>query len=142
MTEKLDPEQKNPAYLCGRLFAEYEGLQYQAQGEVNASVKDRYYALASTYPPIAFPKLVDLGNKHLRKLRRDKMGAAISIERRIQELSLLLEQTAGYKYPSMLSLEDQGRFALGYHHQKAESMAQAKARNEEKERLKANGEEN
>jgi CRISPR-associated protein Csd1 len=140
MTEELDPAQKNPAYLCGRLFAEYEGLQYQAQGELNATIKDRYYALASTYPALAFPKIQDLGNKHLHKLRRDKRGAAVSIEQRIHDLHVLLEQTSDYKFPSTLNLEDQGRFALGYHHQRAHSIAQAKAKREEKQR-DANGEE-
>lgn len=141
MTEVLDLAQRNPAYLCGRMLAEYEGLQYTAQGDVNASVADRYYSLASAYPALAFPKLEDLGKKHLRKLQRDNRGAAVAIEQRIQELHLLLEQAADYKFPSMLNLEDQGRFALGYHHQRAHSRAQAKARKEEKQRRETNGEE-
>lgn len=141
MTEALDPEQRNSAYVCGRLLAEYEGLQRKAQGDLNASVIDRYYALASAYPAIAFPKLKDLGNKHLRKLRRDDRAAAVAIDQRIQDLHVLLEQAAGYKFPSMLSLEDQGRFALGYHHQRSYSIAQARARKEEKQRQENNGEE-
>lgn len=146
MTENLDPEQRNPAYLCGRLFAEYESLQstaFREAGEsaVNVSVADRYYGLASTYPAVAFPKMAVLGKKHLRKLQRDKKGAAVAIDQRIQDLHVLLEQEAGYKFPSILSLEDQGRFALGYYHQRAHSIAQAQARKEEKQRREANGEE-
>lgn len=138
MTENLDPAQTNPAYVCGRLLAEYEGLQYRAfrsagESQVNVSVADRYYSLASTYPAIAFPKVEVLGKKHLRKLQRENRGAAIAIEQRLQELYLQLEKTSGYRYPAMLSLEDQGRFALGYHHQRAHSFAQAKARKESKE---------
>ena len=134
MTESLDPDQWNPAYICGRLLAEYEGLQHKASGEtkVNLSVADRYYSLASTNPKIAFPKIVDLGMKHLRKLRRDHPGAAFAIDQRIQELCGSLEQQAGRCFPAMLNLEDQGRFALGYHHQRAHSMAQAKANKEAK----------
>ncbi|HET6842581.1 MAG TPA: type I-C CRISPR-associated protein Cas8c/Csd1 [Candidatus Angelobacter sp.] len=147
MTEELDPGQTNAAYLCGRLFAEYEGLQSTAfraagESEVNVSIADRYYGLASTYPAIAFPKIETLGKKHLRKLQRENRGAAVSIEQRIQELHILLEKAAGYAFPSMLSLQDQGRFALGFYHQKAHSMMQAKARKEEKERRGSNGEEN
>jgi CRISPR-associated protein Csd1 len=130
MTESLDTGQRNPAYICGRLLAEYEGLQYRASGDtkVNLSVADRYYSLASTNPKIAFPRVVDLGQKHLRKLRRDGPGAAVAIEQRIQELCEII----GFVFPPMLSLEDQGRFALGYHHQRAQSMAQAKASKEAK----------
>lgn len=136
MTESLDPEQKNSAYLCGRLLAEYEGLQYNAfrsagESKVNLSVADRYYSLASTNPAIAFPRIEDLGKKHLRKLQRDNLGAAIAIEQRLQELHGLLEQAAGYRFPSMLNLDQQGRFALGYHHQRAYAMAHAKAKKEE-----------
>lgn len=138
MTESLDPAQTNAAYVCGRLLAEYEGLQYSAfrsagESPVNVSVADRYYSLASTYPAIAFPKVEVLGKKHLRKLQRLNHGAAVAIDQRLQELHLLLEKAAGYRFPSMLSLEDQGRFALGYHNQRAHSFAQAKARKESKE---------
>jgi CRISPR-associated protein Csd1 len=143
MTENLDPEQRNPAYLCGRLFAEYESLQstaFREAGEsaVNVSVADRYYGLASTYPAIAFPKMAVLGKKHLRKLQRDKKGAAVAIDQRIQELHLGIEQSGGYKFPRMLSLEDQGRFSLGYYHQRAHSIAQAIAKKQEKQQQEGN----
>ena len=146
MTEALDAGQKNPAYLCGRLFAEYEGLQsaaYRSAGEseVNVSVADRYYGLASSYPAVAFPKMEVLGKKHMRKLQRENRGAAVAIDQRIQELHVLLEQAAGYRFPPMLTLEDQGRFALGYHHQRSYSIAQARAKKEEKQRRDNNGEE-
>jgi len=150
MSENLDPEQKNKAYLCGRLLAEYEGLQYNAfrsagESKVNLSVADRYYSLASTYPSIAFPRIEELGKKHLRKLQRDNRGAAIAIEQRLQDLHGLLEKAAGYRFPSMLNLDEQGRFALGYHHQRAHSMSQARARKEalaEKENQQLQEEEN
>lgn len=127
MSEVLDPNLNHPAYICGRLLALYDGLQYQAQGEVGVNVSDRYYSLASTYPALAFPKLSDLGLKHLKKLRRDNRGAAVNIEKEIQEIHTLLA-ASGAKFPPQLSLEDQGRFAIGYHHQRAESMARATVR--------------
>jgi CRISPR-associated protein Csd1 len=129
MSEKLDPNLNHAAYLCGRLLALYDGLQYQAQGEVNANVSDRYYSLASTNPVVAFPKLNDLSLKHLRKLRRDKRGAAVNIEKEIEEIFGRL----GVVFPGPLSLEDQGRFAIGYHHQRADNMARASARKQERQ---------
>src|SRR5439155_7847317 len=132
MTEQLDPSLNHPAYLCGRLLAVYDGLQYSAQGEVNATVSDRYYSLASTYPELAFPKLTDLSLKHLKKLRRDSRGAAVNIEKEIQEIHQQLA-ASGARFPPQLSLEDQGRFAIGYHHQRPENVAKAIARKQERQ---------
>jgi CRISPR-associated protein Csd1 len=126
MPEALDPDLKHPAYLCGRLLAVYEALQYRA-GEVKVTVADRYYGMASTHPQAAFPKLEMLSHAHLRKLRRDNPGAAVNIEREISGIVA----TVGGVFPPFLSLEDQGRFVIGFHHQKAENArraAEAKAR--------------
>lgn len=133
MNEALDSGQSEPAYLCGRLLAIYDSLQYQAQGELNMTVADRYYSLASTNPTAAFPRVDDLGQKHLRKLRRDKRGVMIAVERDIQQIHQLLADKCGARFPGPLSLEDQGRFAIGFHHQRAESMARAAARKQENE---------
>jgi CRISPR-associated protein Csd1 len=133
MEERLDPAQHHPAYLCGRLMAVYESLQYTASGEVNQTVADRYFSLASTYPAQAFPKLEDLGNKHLRKLRRDNRGAMVRIGETIDQLHLQIEQASGYRFPGPLDIESQGRFALGYHHQRAHNMAEAKAHKNQKQ---------
>jgi CRISPR-associated protein Csd1 len=136
MKEDLDNGQMHPAYLCGRLLAVYENLQYQAstagqakdeKKNVNVTVADRYYALASTCPQIAFPKIVELGQKHLRKLRRDKPGAAFSIKQLIEELQEALGNSGGYKFPAQFSLEDQGRFSLGFYHQSAATRTAAMA---------------
>ena len=141
MTESLDPGQKHEAYLCGRLMAVYESLQYTASGNVNQTVADRYFGLASTYPGLAFPKLEDLGNKHLRKLRGENRGAMFRIGQEIDQLHLEIEQASGFKFPAALDLDGQGRFALGYHHQRAHQMAQAQARKIAKEE-QANSETN
>ena len=132
MSEALDHALNHPAYLCGRLLALYDGLQFQAQGEVSANVSDRYYSLASTYPALAFPKVIDLGLRHLKKLRRDKRGAAVNIEKEIQEIYVRLAEV-GAVFPPALSLENQGRFAIGYHHQRAESIARGIAKKQERQ---------
>ena len=129
MPEVLDARERHPAYLCGRLLAVYESVQYSSSGEtkVNQTVADRYYSLASTYPAQAFPRLADLGQKHLRKLRRDKRGAMVRLEQQIQEILGQIERTAGCRFPASLDLDGQGRFVLGYHHQRAEHVVAAKA---------------
>jgi CRISPR-associated protein Csd1 len=130
MPPQLDEGPQEAAYLCGRLLAVYESLQYQAHGrEVNQTVADRYYALASTYPALAFPKLEDLGQKHLRKLRRpETFGTAVNISKEIDQLCLAIENAAGFRFPGGLDLIGQGRFALGYHHQRAHQFEQARNR--------------
>jgi len=129
MSEGLDPTCPNPAYVCGRLMAEFESLQRaSSESEVNSSVLDRYFALASTYPAVAFPKIESLAQKHLRKLRRDNPPAAYAIDRRLQELHALLRPTNAGAFPGKLGLEGQGLFALGYYHQKARSRTQAQER--------------
>jgi CRISPR-associated protein Csd1 len=129
MPEVLDLQERHEAYLCGRLLAVYESVQYNSAGEtkVNQTVADRYYSLASTRPALAFPRLADLGQKHLRKLRRDKRGAMVALERQIQDILGQIERAAGCRFPASLDLDGQGRFVLGYHHQRADHVAAAKA---------------
>ncbi len=56
MGAELNEAESHPAYLCGRLLAMFDGLQYAASGSnLNQTVADRYYTLASTYPQLAFP---------------------------------------------------------------------------------------
>jgi CRISPR-associated protein Csd1 len=129
MSEGLDTSCTIPAYICGRMMAEFESLQRSSSAsDVNSSVLDRYFALASTYPAVAFPKIESLGQKHLRKLRRDNPPAAYAIDTRLQELHNLLQPNTGGAFPSKLGIEGQGLFALGYYHQKARSRVQAQDR--------------
>jgi len=113
MTEALNPESQDPAYLCGRLFAVFDRLQYLALGSVNAGVVERFYASASTTPSLVMGRLFRNAQFHLAKA---KEGAAENVRKDFEGLSTAL----GIKFPSSLSLEQQGRFALGYYHQKAD----------------------
>ncbi len=138
MSEGLDPTCTIPAYVCGRLMAEFENLQSTTTrkaggGDVNSTVTDRFFSLASTYPAAAFSKIVDLGQKHLKKLRGMDKGAAYAIEKKLMEIENLLQPDRNGPYPSNLSLEEQGLFALGYYHQKAWSIAQARDRKQSNE---------
>jgi CRISPR-associated protein Csd1 len=132
MEENLDIAQKHEAYLCGRLLAVYESLEYSASGEISRTVSDRYYALASSRPERIFPRLHVLGNRHLRKLRRSRHGAMVSLARDIDELHLAIERACAFRFPKVLDLDGQGRFALGYHHQRAYQIQQAQASKQDK----------
>ena len=110
----LDTTNTNPGYLLGRLFAVLEKIQEEASPGLNATIRDRFYGSASSTPVTAFPHLMKLKNHHLAKL--ENRGRAVNLEKQIGEIVDKLE--AGNSFPSHLSLADQGRFAVGYYHQR------------------------
>ncbi|THG83810.1 type I-C CRISPR-associated protein Cas8c/Csd1 [Pseudomonas sp. A-1] len=110
----LDKEASNPGYRLGRLFAVLEGAQRAALGgQVNATIRDRYYGAASATPATVFPMLLRNTQNHLAKLRKERPGLAVNLERDIGEIIDGLQS----HFPRSLRLEDQGRFAIGYYHQ-------------------------
>lgn len=110
----LDKDASNPGYRLGRLFAVLEGAQRAALGDkVNATIRDRYYGAASATPATVFPMLLRNTQNHLAKLRKDKPGLAVNLERDIGEIIDGMQS----QFPRSLRLEDQGRFAIGYYQQ-------------------------
>jgi len=110
----LDKQASNPGYRLGRLFAVLEGAQHNALGgKVNATIRDRYYGAASATPAMVFPMLLRNTQNHLGKLRKEKPGLAVTLEKEISEIIDGLPP----QFPRSLRLEDQGRFAIGYYHQ-------------------------
>ena len=124
----LDRDNVNPAYLLGRLFAVYEGAQSAALPGLNATIKDRYFGAASSTPASVFPLLERGSAAHLASLRkRDKGGLAHWFDR---EIDTILSGMDG-SFPRSLRLEDQGRFAIGYHHQRGTRHASRETPREE-----------
>lgn len=107
----LDPENHSPAYRLGRLFATLEKVQEEASPGLNATIRERYYGAASSTPVSVFTTLLRLKNHHLAKLTN--RGRAINFERLIGEIMGGLSD-----FPRHLTLPEQGRFALGYYHQR------------------------
>lgn len=110
----LNTESRNQAYLLGRLFAVLERIQYQALGELNAGIADRYYGSASAVPFSVFPRLLSGAKHHLSRLRKDKAGMAVNLDKDLGEIIAMLPET----FPRHLSIDEQGRFAIGYYQQK------------------------
>ncbi|MCU0835091.1 MAG: type I-C CRISPR-associated protein Cas8c/Csd1 [Chromatiaceae bacterium] len=106
----LDPDNPSPAYRMGRLFAALEKIQEEASPSLNATIRDRYYGAASGTPVAVFPALLRLKNHHLGKLNP---GRSVNLERLLGEI---LSEV--HDFPTHLSMPDQGRFALGYYHQR------------------------
>lgn len=115
LTEKeflpmLDPGSTNSAYRLGRLFATLEKIQEEASPGLNATIRDRYYGAASSSPVSVFTTLLRLKNAHLKKI---SVGRALWFEKLLGEILSSLND-----FPKHLTLSDQGRFALGYYHQR------------------------
>lgn len=120
----LDESNNNPAYLLGRLFAVLENIQRNALGDkVNATITDKYYASASTVPYSVYPRLLSGSKHHLSRIRKDKPGLAFSIEKELGEIMAKLPT----EFPRHFSIENQGRFSIGYYHQKNARFAQSEA---------------
>jgi CRISPR-associated protein Csd1 len=132
ITVSLDPTNTQVPYLLGRLFAVLERVQAVAQGDLNATIRDRYFGAASASPTLVFPRLLKLSMHHESKLKGEKPGLAIYFDRQKAEIIDVLPAGA---FPSSLDLEGQGLFAIGYYHQKQHRKAVApEATPEEEER--------
>lgn len=109
----LDKENKNSAYLCGRLFAVMEKVQEDSSGgELNKTIKDAYFAAASGTPAAVLAKLLKKTQYHVKKI--SNKGRQIKYEKLIASIMNDFQGTM----PTRLGLEDQGRFMLGYYQQR------------------------
>jgi CRISPR-associated protein Csd1 len=70
-----------------------------------------------------FSRLLKGAQAHLGKLRKEKPGAYVALQTRLEGI---MGNLSGF--PKVLTLEEQGWFSLGYYHQRAWDRAQAKAR--------------
>ena len=110
LTVSLNPDSTNIPYTLGRLFCVLEAIQSSANPGINATIKDKYFNSASAIPSRVFPMLINLAQKHLRKLEK---GWSISYSKQLTDLTAKLGET----FPDRLSLPQQGAFQLGYYHQ-------------------------
>jgi len=119
---QLEISNTTPAYLCGRLFAELEAIQRAAMSNANTTIADRFFGTASSAPASVFGRLIRGAQNHLGKLRKEKRAAYEALQQRLEEIQQQLPE-----FPAVLSLKEQGLFALGYYHQRAADRAGAKA---------------
>jgi CRISPR-associated protein Csd1 len=115
MTE-LDLANRDPAYLCGRLFAVLEDIQHQAIPGAKATLIDRFFGSASAAPASVFGVLMRNAQPHLAKLRKDpkKQSAYNGLQEELESVARHLEE-----FPRVLNMRQQAVFSLGYYHQRA-----------------------
>jgi CRISPR-associated protein Csd1 len=118
----LNPENRQPAYLAGRIFATLEDLQLsaaRARGDqaLNVTFADRYLGRAVTSPAVALVAGQRDAQAWLKRLRRDRPAWAYKAEERLDELFAQLAEAGGVPHGAVLA--DQMAFILGYHQQRA-----------------------
>lgn len=121
----LDLENSEPAYRYGRLLAVLADVQEAAIGK--AAIIDRFYGTASSAPASVFGRLLRGAQPHLSKLERDRPGVAYVLNQRLEEVIAGIDG-----FLPTLTLEQQGLFALGFYHQRANDRAERKAAAERK----------
>jgi len=126
--EEMDPTNKNPGYLLGRLMAVIERMQQVALGDVGATVVDRYFSGASATPQTVFPRLMKGYRHHAAKAKDNSStsGTARWLEKQTDEIMVDI-----HAFPASLSLEDQGLFIIGYHHMRHDLWTSKKDRDEQ-----------
>jgi CRISPR-associated protein Csd1 len=117
---ELDESNRDSAYVCGRLLAVLEQAQRAALPGVNETIVDRFYGTASSAPASVFGRLLRGVQPHLARLERDRRGAWVGIQKRLEEVQSHLSG-----FPKTLTLEQQGLFALGYYHERARRWTKA-----------------
>ena len=110
MKKELDEQNESKAYLCGRLFALICQLQYKAHDgkDVNSSIRDRFFASASSNPSRTMSILL---TKYVPIYQKKTKGAYTKV---ITEIAARIEH-----FPEKLTLTERGEFALGYYYQYA-----------------------
>lgn len=108
----IDKTNNNPGYLCGRLAAVLEKVQDDANS--GNTIRTRYMSAASATPSAVFPAMLNLSVHHSEKLNE---GGRIHYEQLKQEI---MDKLPADGFPAHLDLNDQGRFFVGYYHQRAD----------------------
>ena len=120
----LDKSNTNQGYLCGRLFAVLDKIQEDANGI--SSIRERYMNAASATPASVFATIINLSSHHMEKLTND--GKKIFFEKMKQEI---IDKIPASGFPAHLDLQDQGRFFIGYYHQRQEFFTKKEEENKE-----------
>lgn len=134
MTQEKHDVENNSGYLCGRLLAmldKIHSVAHQQSGGTNNSPANRVYSVASKSPALIFPRLCNLARHHLNKMPG---GLAYNLEFGIPKdkrkdgvhedweglagICGRFNETSNQGFPRLLSLEDQGRFAIGFYYER------------------------
>lgn len=120
----LDKSNTNQGYLCGRLFAVLDKIQEDANNI--HSIRERYMNAASSTPASVFATILNLSSHHLENLSNE--GTKVFYEKLKQEI---IDKISADGFPAHLDLQDQGRFFVGYYHQRQDFFTKKEKENED-----------
>ena len=120
----LDKENTNQGYLCGRLFAVLDKIQEEANNQ--HSIRERYMNAASSTPAAVFSTILNLSNHHVENLKNE--GRKIYFDKLKQEIISKIDANG---FRPQLDLQDQGRFFIGYYHQRQDFFTKNEENNNE-----------
>jgi CRISPR-associated protein Csd1 len=126
ITVSLNEESTDVPYRLGRLFAVLEKAQSDSNKDLKSTINSKYFSSASTTPAVVFPVLLKLAQHHIAK-----SDWGFKSEQSIQDILNGIDN----EFPTFLNLEDQGKFMLGYYHQR-KAFFKKKEGSEEKKEVK------
>lgn len=113
LTLESNDNRKQMVNLLGVLFSNLEEIQNVANPGIKATIRDRYFTSASSTPALVFPLLIELAQKHLKKLPvQKKIYLSNQLTETMSEIRKLTTE-----FPVKLGLEEKGIFQLGYYGQ-------------------------
>lgn len=113
LTLESNDNRKQMVNLLGVLFSNLEEIQNAANPGIKATIRDRYFTSASSTPALVFPLLIELAQKHLKKLPiQKKIYLSNQLTETMSEIRKLTTE-----FPVKLGLEEKGIFQLGYYGQ-------------------------
>lgn len=137
MSKTTHESQDHPAYLCGRVLALLDEIHNEVHKKAtSSSPARRYYGSASSTPVLVFPRLLKLAAIHLGAMGgrlADKLEHGVPknmadpahikfFENGSEHFDGLKQLIARFnsdaKWPRILSLEEQGRFAIGFYYER------------------------
>lgn len=119
VTVSLNPDETRIGYLLGRLFFILEKTQMDTVFDRHATIRYRYYSSASSTPKVVFKILMKLHEHHLKKINTPAYSD--------KNKQLIKSIVMGIpEFPSLLDLEQQGLFAIGYYHQRQDLLFKEK----------------
>ena len=107
----------NAAYHCGAIVAVYAAIQREAMPDVKAGIIQRFYASACRTPFLVLGRLESLSKYHLDKIEQDKTWQKKQVEKLeayLNEAYSFFKPDEKHGIPTVLNLEDQSYFAIGY----------------------------
>ncbi len=107
----LDKDNTNQGYLCGRLFAVLDKIQEEANNQ--HSIRERYMNSASSTPAAVFSTILNLSNHHVENLKTE--SRRVYFEKLKEEIVSKIDADG---FRPQLDLQDQGRFFIGFYHQR------------------------